>query len=65
MMREEFEQRTGFLPSQPLYSIIEKYYMNFDGDKDAFCKACPSLPTHRRGPLSYRGSAYPVSAADD
>ena len=33
MMREEFEQRTGFLPSQPLY------YMNFDGDKDAFCKA--------------------------
>lgn len=39
MMREEFEQRTGFLPSQPLYSIIEKYYMNFDGDKDAFCKA--------------------------
>lgn len=39
MMREEFEQRTGFLPSQSLYSIIEKYYMNFDGDKDAFCKA--------------------------
>ena len=37
MMREEFEQRTGFLPSQSLYSIIEKYYMNFDGDKDAFC----------------------------
>jgi len=39
MMREEFEQRTGFLPTQSLYSIIEKYYTNFDGDKDAFCKA--------------------------
>lgn len=39
MMREEFEQRTGFLPSQSLYSIIEKHYTNFDGDKDAFCKA--------------------------
>ncbi len=39
MMREEFEQRTDFLPSQSLYSIIEKYYMSFDGDKDAFCKA--------------------------
>ena len=39
MMREEFEQRTGFFPTLSLYSIIEKYYMNFDGDKDAFCKA--------------------------
>lgn len=39
MMREEFEQRTGFLPTLSLYSIIEKYYMNFDGDKEAFCKA--------------------------
>lgn len=39
MTREEFEQRTGFLPSQSLYEIIEKHYMNFDGDKDAFCKA--------------------------
>lgn len=39
MMREEFEQRTGFLPTLSLYSIIEKYYTNFDGDKDAFCKA--------------------------
>lgn len=28
-------------------------------------RGCPSLPTHRRGPLSYRGSAYPVGAADD
>ena len=39
MLKEEFEQRTGFYPDQALYSIIEKYYMEFDGDKDAFCKA--------------------------
>lgn len=39
MMREEFEQRTGFYPSSALYAIIEKHYTEFDGDKDAFCKA--------------------------
>lgn len=39
MMREEFEQRTGFYPSSALYTIIEKHYTEFNGDKDAFCKA--------------------------
>lgn len=39
MLKEEFEQRTGFYPDQALYSIIEKHYMEFNGDKDAFCKA--------------------------
>ena len=39
MMRKEFEQRTGFYPSSALYAIIEKHYTEFDGDKDAFCKA--------------------------
>lgn len=39
MMREEFEQRTGFYPSQSLYEVIEKHYTVFNGDKDAFCKA--------------------------
>lgn len=39
MIREEFEQRTGFFPTLSHYSIIEKYYMNFNGDKGAFCKA--------------------------
>ncbi|MEE0732822.1 MAG: hypothetical protein U0M23_04155 [Acutalibacteraceae bacterium] len=39
MMREEFEQRTGFYPTQELYQIIEKDYMTFEGDKDTFCKA--------------------------
>lgn len=39
MKREEFEQRTGFYPSESFYSIIEKHYAEFAGDKDAFCDA--------------------------
>lgn len=39
MMREEFEQRTGFYPNQALYVVIEKYYVNSTDDKDTFCKA--------------------------
>ena len=39
MMLEEFEQRTGFYPTLVQYAAIERAYMEFDGDKDAFCKA--------------------------
>ena len=39
MMIEEFEQRTGFYPTMQQYAAIERAYMDFDGDKDAFCKA--------------------------
>ena len=39
MMIQEFEQLTGIFPSVQLYSIIENAYMEFDGDKVAFCKA--------------------------
>ena len=39
MQIQEFEQRTGIFPTDDLYKIIEDFYMNFDGDKDAFCKA--------------------------
>lgn len=39
MNRDEFEERTGFFPSQSLYGIIEKYYCAFPGDKDEFCRA--------------------------
>ena len=39
MMLEEFEQRTGFYPTQVQYAAIERAYMEFNGDKDAFCKA--------------------------
>ena len=39
MMLEEFEQRTGFYPTLVQYAAIERAYMEFDGDKDTFCKA--------------------------
>ena len=38
-MMKEFEQRTGFFPSQALYAVIERYYVKFPRDKDAFCQA--------------------------
>lgn len=36
---KEFTERTGFYPTYEHYKYIEKSYMDFDGDKDAFCKA--------------------------
>lgn len=39
MMLQEFEDRTGFYPSQDLYSFIEGVYTESNLDKDAFCKA--------------------------
>ncbi len=39
MMMSEFIERTGFQPMAFEYEKIEEAYYNFDGDKDAFCKA--------------------------
>lgn len=39
MMMSEFIDRTGFEPTASEYEKIEKAYYDFDGDKDAFCKA--------------------------
>lgn len=39
MMLEEFEKRTGYFPTIKEYEAIERAYTQFDGDKDAFCKA--------------------------
>lgn len=39
MMLEEFENRTGIYPDARMYQAIEEEYLQFDGDKDAFCKA--------------------------
>lgn len=39
MMMSEFIGRTGFEPTASEYEKIEKAYYDFDGDKDAFCKA--------------------------
>ena len=39
MMMSEFIERTGFEPTANEYAKIEEAYYDFDGDKDAFCKA--------------------------
>ena len=39
MMYSEFVERTGFEPLAFEYEKIEEAYYNFDGDKDAFCRA--------------------------
>lgn len=39
MMIQEFEDRTGFYPTQELYQVIEQAYIEGNLDKDAFCKA--------------------------
>ena len=39
MMLSEFVERTGFEPMPAEYAKIEEAYYNFNGDKDAFCKA--------------------------
>lgn len=39
MMMSEFEERTGFYPSQDLYGFIENAYNESNLDKDTFCNA--------------------------
>lgn len=39
MLIQEFIDRTGFEPTYDEYRKIEEDYYEFDGDKDAFCKA--------------------------
>ena len=39
MTMDEFERLTGFHPTLPHYEEIEKRYMAFNGDKQAFCMA--------------------------
>lgn len=38
MLKQEFEKRTGFFPSEEMYAEIEKTYMDMEEDKDDFCK---------------------------
>lgn len=39
MLLSEFIERTGVNPSAEEYARIEAEYYEFDGDKDAFCRA--------------------------
>lgn len=37
MLKEEFIERTNYIPTTEEYAKIEENYYNFNGDKDAFC----------------------------
>lgn len=37
MMKSEFIDRVGFEPTPAEYEVIERYYYDFDGNKDEFC----------------------------
>lgn len=39
MLIQEFEQRTGYYPTLAEYDAIERAYLDFGVDKDAFCGA--------------------------
>lgn len=39
MLKTEFESLMGMFVPDALYDIIEKKYLEYDGDKHAFCKA--------------------------
>lgn len=38
MLVSEFTDRVGYEPTPAEYAQIEREYMEFDGDKDAFCR---------------------------
>ena len=40
MMIEAFEKRTGCRPTLKECEAIERTCVDFDGEKDALCKAC-------------------------
>ena len=51
MLVSEFIDRTGYQPTAEEYAEIERAYMRFSGDKDAFCKAWSKANPHKAGTL--------------
>lgn len=64
MMIEEFESRTGFYPSQDLYSFIEVAYMESNLDKDAFCKAYKQNENDMAKAIAQKASTTRIIATD-
>lgn len=64
MMIQEFESRTGFYPSQDLYSFIEKAYMESDLDKDAFCQLYKKNENGIADAIARKASNAAIIAAD-
>lgn len=51
MLMSEFIDRTGYQPTAEEYAEIERAYMRFSGDKDAFCRAWSKANPHKAGTL--------------
>ena len=62
MMMQEFETLTGFYPTADLYEEIEKAYYDFDGDKQAFCKAYKANKNGMADAIARRVSSAQISA---
>lgn len=64
MMLQEFESRTGFYPSQDLYSFIEEAYLESNLDKDAFCKAYKQNENGMAEGIAQKASITKIIASD-
>lgn len=64
MMIQEFESRTGFYPSQDLYSFIEAAYMESNLDKDTFCKAFVENENGMAEAIARKASIIKIIASD-
>lgn len=51
MLLSEFIQRTGYQPTADEYAVIENEYNNFNGDKDAFCRAWKRVNPTKAGQI--------------
>lgn len=51
MLLSEFITRTGYQPTADEYAEIENEYNNFNGDKDAFCRAWKRVNPTKAGQI--------------
>ena len=51
MLLSEFIERTGYQPTAEEYAEIENEYNNFNGDKDAFCRAWKRVNPTKAGQI--------------
>lgn len=51
MLVSEFIERTGYQPTADEYAEIEIEYNNFNGDKDAFCRAWKRVNPTKAGQI--------------
>lgn len=65
MLREEFEQRTGFYPTSDLFTVIEEFYIDFNGDKDAFCKAYKSNTDGLAEKIQFKADMRKIKSVDE